>query len=121
MYIRPPDATRPFFLGLHFLRGQLCHTASRTLTAPSGPTRTTNDSAVVATRDARDEDHAQSFIPDRITLLHSLAQPPWSLLLPLGDSWLRTWLPARAQRARSSGIRGGGLLCRGRPPPSRHA
>jgi hypothetical protein len=48
MYIRPPDAARPFFLGLHFLRGQLCHMASRTLTAPSGPTRTTNDSAVVA-------------------------------------------------------------------------
>ena len=48
MYIRPPDAARPFLLGLHLLRGLLCHVASRTLTAPSGPTHALKGSAVVA-------------------------------------------------------------------------
>jgi hypothetical protein len=32
MYIRPPDAARPFLLGLQFLGGPSCHAASRTLT-----------------------------------------------------------------------------------------
>ena len=48
MYIRPPDAARPFFLGLRFLGGLLRHTAGRRYIAPSGPTRTTEGSAVVA-------------------------------------------------------------------------
>jgi hypothetical protein len=53
MYIRPPDAARPFLLGLQFLGGPLCHVASRTFTIPSGFTRTVKDSAVVAIGDDR--------------------------------------------------------------------
>src|SRR5215211_7692069 len=47
MYIRPPDAARPFLLDCHFLGCLLCHVASRMLTAPSVPSRTVKDSAVV--------------------------------------------------------------------------
>jgi hypothetical protein len=53
MYIRPPDAARPFLLGFYSLGGPLCHMASRTLTAPSGPTHALKGSAVVAIGDGR--------------------------------------------------------------------
>ena len=71
-------------------------------------------------KDAHDEDHAQlyplSYSSSSLTGTATLVSPPAFRRL-LAENMA----PLAGSAGAKSGSRGGGLLCRGRPPPSRHA